>query len=116
LIEGPVLSLSEGEGRNAVFLAARGLEVLGVDISAVALEKAKALAESKGVAISTLVTDLATFEPEAGHYGSVISPPGVSTPRADPVARSRTGSLRGRRPHWHGLRRAVRCEEEGPLN
>ena len=30
LLTGPVLSLAEGEGRNAVFLASLGLEVLGV--------------------------------------------------------------------------------------
>lgn len=73
LLSGPVLSLSEGEGRNAVFLASRGLEVLGVDISTVALDKAKALATARGVEIRTMVADLATFEPEANHYGSVIS-------------------------------------------
>jgi len=73
LLSGPVLSLSEGEGRNAVFLASRGLEVVGVDISAIALEKAKRLAESCGVEIKTMVADLATFEPEENHYGSVIS-------------------------------------------
>ena len=73
LLSSPVLSLSEGEGRNAVFLASRGLEVVGVDISAVALEKAERLAESCGVEIKTLVADLATFEPEENYYGSVIS-------------------------------------------
>jgi SAM-dependent methyltransferase len=73
VLTGPVLSLSEGEGRNAVFLASRGLEVLGVDISNVALEKAKKLAASRGVEIKTLLADLATYEPEANHYGSVVS-------------------------------------------
>jgi len=73
LLSGPVLSLSEGEGRNAVFLTERGLEVTGVDISSVALEKAKRLAESRGVEIKTMVADLATFEPEENHYGGVIS-------------------------------------------
>jgi len=73
LLRGPVLSLSEGEGRNAVFLAAQGLEVLGVDLSAVALDKAMKLAKSRGVQITTRVCDLATFEPEAEHYGSVVS-------------------------------------------
>jgi SAM-dependent methyltransferase len=73
LLSGPVLSLSEGEGRNAVFLASRGLEVLGVDISMVALDKAKKLAKSRGVEIRTIVADLATFEPEENHYGSVVS-------------------------------------------
>ena len=50
-----------------------GLAVVGVDISGVALEKAKRLAESCGVEIKTLVADLGTFEPEENHYGSVIS-------------------------------------------
>ncbi len=73
LLRGPVLSLSEGEGRNAVFLAAHGLEVVCVDISAAALAKAKKLAGSRGVEITTLVRDLGTFEPEENHYGSVVS-------------------------------------------
>jgi len=70
---GPVLSLAEGEGRNAVFLAGLGLEVHGVDGSAVGLEKARALARSRGVEIRTEVADLAEFEPPANAYGSVVS-------------------------------------------
>ncbi len=66
LLTGPVLSVSEGEGRNAVFLAARGLDVLGVDLSTVALEKARNLALSRGVVIRTECADLATYEPVAG--------------------------------------------------
>jgi SAM-dependent methyltransferase len=72
-LHGPVLSLSEGEGRNAVFLASRGLEVIGTDISSVALEKAKKLAQSRGVKIKTVVADLASYEPEGNYYGSVVS-------------------------------------------
>jgi 2-polyprenyl-3-methyl-5-hydroxy-6-metoxy-1,4-benzoquinol methylase len=72
-LRGPVLSLSEGEGRNAAFLASHGFEVVCVDISVVALEKAQKLARSRGVEITTVVADLETFEPEEGHYGSVIS-------------------------------------------
>jgi Methyltransferase domain len=72
-LRSPILSLSEGEGRNAVFLAARGFEVVGVDVSAVGLEKANRLAESRGVRIKTIVADLAAFAPEASHYGSVVS-------------------------------------------
>lgn len=73
LLTGPVLSLSEGEGRNAVFLAARGLKVHGVDISEVGLAKALALAKLKGVEIQTEVADLSIFEPKNDFYGSVIS-------------------------------------------
>jgi SAM-dependent methyltransferase len=73
LLAGPVLSLSEGEGRNAVFLALRGLKVRGVDISETALSKAQALAKLKSVEIQTEVADLSSFEPEKNSYGSVIS-------------------------------------------
>ncbi len=73
ILNGPVLSISEGEGRNGVFLATCGLDVTGVDLSSVALEKAEKLAESKGVKITTIGADLETFEPEEDHYGAVIS-------------------------------------------
>lgn len=73
LLTGPVLSLAEGEGRNAVFLASLGLDVLGVDGSEVGLAKAQKLANSKGVAIKTEVADLASYEPPASLYGSVVS-------------------------------------------
>lgn len=72
-LKGPVLSLSEGEGRNAVYLAQQGLEVLGVDISDVALEKAQQLACVCDVEIDTLVADLNAFIPKLDHYLSVTS-------------------------------------------
>lgn len=73
LLRSPVLSLAEGEGRNAVFLASLGLDVLGVDSSEVGLAKAQKLAASRGLAIRTEVADLASYEPLENHYGSVIS-------------------------------------------
>ena len=73
LLIGPVLSLGEGEGRNAVFLASLGLDVLGVDGSDVGLAKAQKLATSRGFAIRTEVADLATYEPPENFYGSVVS-------------------------------------------
>ncbi len=73
VLKGPVLSISEGEGRNAVFMAERGLDVLGVDISPVALAKARKLAISRGVDIRTQIADLATYTPEENHYGAVVS-------------------------------------------
>ncbi|MFO7953645.1 SAM-dependent methyltransferase [Thioalkalivibrio sp.] len=64
---GRALCLGEGEGRNAVFLAQQGFEVLAVDSSAVGLQKAGRLATDRGVHIETLVADLAdyTIEPDA---------------------------------------------------
>src|SRR5215213_457002 len=73
LLTSPVLSLAEGEGRNAVFLASLGLDVLGVDASDVGLAKAQTLAASRGLAIRTEVADLASYEPPENHHGSVIS-------------------------------------------
>jgi SAM-dependent methyltransferase len=73
ILVGPVLCLAEGEGRNAVFLASLGLEVLGVDGSEVGLAKAQKLAISRGLAIRTEVADLATYEPPANCFGSVVS-------------------------------------------
>lgn len=72
-LTGPVLSLCEGEGRNAVFLASLGFEVLGADSSDVGLAKAQKLAAAKGVRIRTTVTDLADYAPPANVFGSVIS-------------------------------------------
>ena len=72
-LAGPVLSLGEGEGRNAVYLASLGLNVLGVDGSEVGLTKAKALAASKSVVIRTEVVDLAVYEPTENFYGAVVS-------------------------------------------
>lgn len=73
ILNNPVLSLAEGEGRNAVFLASLGLSVHGVDGSEVGLAKAQKLAHAKGVEIQTEVANLGLFEPPANHYGSVIS-------------------------------------------
>ncbi|MEO5959028.1 MAG: class I SAM-dependent methyltransferase [Opitutaceae bacterium] len=59
---GPVLCLAEGEGRNATFLAGRGHAVTAVDLSPAGLAKARALAQTHGVPLTTIATDLAEFE------------------------------------------------------
>jgi SAM-dependent methyltransferase len=73
MLVGPVLSLAEGEGRNAVYLATLGLRVVAVDGSSIGLAKARKFACAKGVEIQTQVSDLATFQPEPNSYMSVIS-------------------------------------------
>jgi len=71
--KGKVLSLGEGEGRNAVFLAGLGCDVLAVDQSPVGLEKARRLAELRGVKINTVVDDLAGYEIVPGSWDAIIS-------------------------------------------
>lgn len=56
-----VLCLGDGEGRNGVFLAERGHDVVSLDFSRVALDKAEALAAEKGVQLETWEVDLAQW-------------------------------------------------------
>ncbi len=44
------LSVADGEGRNAVWLAEQGLQVIAFEISAIALEKAGRLAAKRNSA------------------------------------------------------------------
>ncbi len=55
------LSVADGEGRNGVWLAEQGLDVLTVDFSETALTKARALARERGVRIATEVADLTSW-------------------------------------------------------
>lgn len=70
---GPVLSLAEGEGRNGVYLASLGLDVLGVDASEVGLAKAQRLAAARRVTLRTEVADLAMYAPPENTFGSIVS-------------------------------------------
>lgn len=56
------LALADGEGRNGVWLAERGLDVLSVDASAVASDKAGKLAEQRGIVLKREVADLLQWE------------------------------------------------------
>jgi Cyclopropane fatty acid synthase and related methyltransferases len=70
---GRVLCLADGEGRNGVFLAEQGCDVVSVDASAVGLEKARRLAESRGVTIETVQADLADYEIAPEAWDGVVS-------------------------------------------
>jgi SAM-dependent methyltransferase len=69
---GRALDLACGEGQNAIWLASRGWEVLGVDYSAVAIAKARARADREGVDVELREADLLDFEPEAAAYDLVL--------------------------------------------
>jgi SAM-dependent methyltransferase len=59
---GTALAVADGEGRNGVWLAERGLDVLSIDWSPTALGKAQALAERRGVALRTAKVDLVQWQ------------------------------------------------------
>lgn len=71
--KGKVLSLAEGEGRNAVFLARQGYSVTAVDGSRVGLQKAKKLADENGVSLELVHADLAEFDIGESKWDGIIS-------------------------------------------
>ncbi|MBK7077006.1 MAG: class I SAM-dependent methyltransferase [Myxococcales bacterium] len=96
---GPVLCLAEGEGRNAVYLAQRGHAVTAVDLSPVGLAKAERLAEDRGVTLTTVCADLASYQPAPGAFAGVVAifahvPPAVRGPMyARAIAALRPGGV-----------------------
>jgi len=73
---GRVLSLAEGEGRNAAHLAGLGYELVAVDSSSVGLEKARRLAAERGLAIETILADLTdpdAFRIEPDSWEGIVS-------------------------------------------
>ncbi len=66
------LVIGDGEGRNGVWLAEQGLDVLSVDLSTVGLEKARQLAAQRGVTIRTECADLSRWDWPEGEYDHVV--------------------------------------------
>src|SRR5437868_2503717 len=58
---GKALAIADGEGRNGVWLAEQGLDVVSVDFSPAAQRKAKALARERGVRITFEQADAHTW-------------------------------------------------------
>jgi SAM-dependent methyltransferase len=69
---GRALDLACGEGRNAVWLAEHGWDVTGVDFSNVGLEKARRLADARGVAVHWEVADVTNYTPAPESFDLVI--------------------------------------------
>lgn len=67
-----VLVPGDGEGRNGVWLAEQGHSVMSVDYSTVGLQKAQALAASRGVALTTELVDLADWAPASSAFDGVV--------------------------------------------
>lgn len=68
-----VLCLADGEGRNGTFLAGLGLDVLSVDLSPVALAKARALAAERGVSLKFEEVNLATWDWPVDAFDAVVA-------------------------------------------
>ena len=67
------LAVADGEGRNGVWLAEQGLEVLSVDSSHVAQAKAKKLAHERGVAMLFEHVDLLQWDWGENDFDVVVA-------------------------------------------
>ena len=67
------LAVADGEGRNSVFMAGKGLRVTAMDSSAVGLEKARRLAAERGVEVDFRLADLQDWDWEATRYDVIAA-------------------------------------------
>ena len=81
-----VLCVADGEGRNSVWLAQRGLQVEAFDIAEVGVAKARRLAAAQGVKVDYQVTDCDSFAWREAHYDGVAA---IFVQFADPALRER---------------------------
>src|SRR5688572_8176155 len=68
-----VLCVADGEGRNSVFLAQRGLMVDAFDISEVGVRKARDFARITGVKVNFAVADVAGLQWPENLYDGVVA-------------------------------------------
>jgi SAM-dependent methyltransferase len=70
---GDALDVGTGEGRHAVWMAARGWRVTAVDFSRVGVEKGRREARARGIAVDWVVADVRAWTPPPGTaYGLVL--------------------------------------------
>ena len=81
-----VLCIADGEGRNGVWLAKQGMQVIGFDASDIALAKAKQFAKYNQVEVEYSFSDTDSFTWQANTYDAVI---GIFIQFADPAMRER---------------------------
>lgn len=68
-----VLSVADGEGRNSIWMAEQGLDVTAVEISPIAVEKARRLAAGRGAAVNFVVADMLAWEWPESSYDLVVA-------------------------------------------
>lgn len=85
-LTGRVLCVADGEGRNSVWLAGRGLEVDAFEVSSIGIEKARRLAAHKNVQVNYTLADCDSFAWPTQTYDAVVA---IFVQFADPAMRTR---------------------------
>jgi len=92
---GKALAVADGEGRNGIWLAEQGLDVLSIDFSPSAQQKARALAKQRGVTLTITQVDVHTWDYPAATFDVVVE---IFTQFSTPAERAQK---------WAGMRGAL---------
>ena len=93
---GRALAVADGEGRNGIWLAEQGLDVLSIDFSPAAQEKARALAKQRGVSFTIASADVHTWDYPEAVFDVVVE---IFTQFSSPAERAKK---------WAGMRNALK--------
>ncbi len=93
---GKVLAVADGEGRNGVWLAQQGLDVLSIDFSPAAQAKARALAKERNVSLRIECVDVIAWDYPENAFDVVAA---IFIQFANPAERQRI---------FAGIRRALK--------
>jgi SAM-dependent methyltransferase len=93
---GRALAVADGEGRNGVWLAEQGLDVLSLDFSPSAQKKARALAAERRVKVSFVRADVHAWDYPPSAFDVIVE---IFTQFSPPSERA---------AKWAGMRRALK--------
>jgi SAM-dependent methyltransferase len=93
---GRALAVADGEGRNGVWLAEHGLEVVSLDFSPAAQSKARALAAERAVTVSFVQADVHAFDYPHAAFDLVVEIFAQFSPPAERAIK------------WRGMRRSLK--------
>ena len=93
---GSALAVADGEGRNGVWLAEQGLDVLSLDFSPNAQQKAQRLAVKRNVSITLTCADVHTWDYPVAAFDVVVE---IFTQFSNPAERA---------AKWAGMSRALK--------
>lgn len=94
---GRVLAVADGEGRNGVWLAQQGLDVLSIDFSPNGQAKAKALAAKRSTTLEFQLADVHEWSYPEAAFDVVVE---IFTQFSDPEQRAKK---------WAGMRRSLKA-------
>jgi SAM-dependent methyltransferase len=93
---GRALAVADGEGRNGVWLAEQGLDVVSLDFSPAAQNKARALAAERGVKVTFVKADVHVWDYPQVTFDVVVEIFTQFSPSAE------------RTMKWRGMRRTLK--------